>query len=202
MFTYPHKLQKLINEISKLPGIGPRMAERIAIYIMKKDAAYIDNFKETLEEIKKIHFCKRCYNVSENELCTICEDTQRDHSQLCVIESAEDVLTIEKTGKFKGYYHILQGLINPLSNILPDDLRIKELIERVISSNGQIKELILAVNHTVEGDVTSLYISGFMKDAGASVIISRLAKGLPTGSDIRYADEITLGQAILERKEI
>ena len=202
MFSYPHKLQKLINEISKLPGIGPKMAERIGLFMLKKDGGYIDNFKETLEDIKKIHFCGRCFNVSENDLCTVCSDDSRDLSQICVLESAEDVVTVERTGKFRGYYHILQGLINPLNNMLPDDLRIKELLERVRSSKGAIKELILAINHTVEGDATALYISSLVKDSGAVVKISRLAKGLPTGSDIRYADEITLGQAILERKEI
>jgi recombination protein RecR len=202
MFTYPHKLQKLINEISKLPGIGPKMAERISLYILKKDHEYLDNFKETLEDIKKIHFCKRCFNVSERDLCSICEDDQRDLSQICVLESAEDVITVERTGKFKGYYHILQGLINPLNNVLPDDLKIMELLERVRASGGGIKELILAINHTVEGDATALYLASLIKDIGATVKISRLAKGLPTGSDIRYADEITLGQAIIERKEI
>jgi len=178
------------------------MAERISLYILKKDHEYLDNFKETLEDIKKIHFCKRCFNVSERDLCSICEDDQRDLSQICVLESAEDVITVERTGKFKGYYHILQGLINPLNNVLPDDLKIMELLERVRASGGGIKELILAINHTVEGDATALYLASLIKDIGATVKISRLAKGLPTGSDIRYADEITLGQAIIERKEI
>lgn len=202
MFSYPHKLQKLINEISKLPGIGPRMAERISLHMLKKDHEYLDEFKNTLEEIKQLRFCKKCFNVSEGDLCTICADDERDATVICVLESAEDVITVERTGKFKGYYHILQGLINPLNNMLPDNLRIEELMGRIREKGNTITELILAINHSVEGDATALYLSGLIKDAGLNVKISRLAKGLPTGSDIRYADEITLGQAIIERKEM
>ncbi|MGD0565991.1 MAG: recombination mediator RecR [Candidatus Goldiibacteriota bacterium] len=200
MYNYPHKLQKLINEISKLPGIGPKMAERAALHILKKDAEYIDAFRETLEDIKKLGFCSRCFNVSEGELCVICSDDRRDPSIICIVESSEDVVTIERTGKFNGYYHILQGLINPLNNMLPENLRIKELLSRL--RKDPVKEMILALNHTVEGDATSMYISAMLRDEGGISRITRLAKGLPMGSDIRYADEITLGQAIMERKEI
>jgi recombination protein RecR len=200
LYNYPHKLQKLINEISKLPGIGPKMAERVALHIMKKDHEYLDAFKQTLEEIKQLGFCSNCFNVSEGPLCAICEDDRRDTSIFCVIESSEDVVTIERTGKFTGYYHVLQGLINPLNNILPDNLRIKELLARV--KKNPVKEMILALNHTVEGDATSMFISAMLRETGNNVRITRLAKGLPMGSDIRYADEITLGQAIMERKEI
>ena len=121
---------------------------------------------------------------------------------MCVVESAEEVITVERTGKYNGYYHVLQGLINPLNNLLPDNLRIKELLDRLKNKKGLVQEIILAINHSVEGDATSLYISALAKDYGHTIKITRLAKGLPTGSDIRYADEITLGQAIIERKEI
>ena len=200
MYNYPHKLQKLINEISKLPGIGPKMAERVALHILKKDAGYIDAFREIMEDIKTLGFCSRCFNVSEGELCVICLDDRRDPSIICIVESSEDVVTIERTGKFSGYYHILQGLINPLNNVLPENLRIKELLSRL--RKAPVKEMILGLNHTVEGDATSMYISAMLRDDGGISRITRLAKGLPMGSDIRYAEEITLGQAIVERKEI
>jgi recombination protein RecR len=178
------------------------MAERIGLHIIKKEYEYIDNFSLVLQESKELTFCKVCFNVSDFELCPICADETRDKTLLCVVESAEEVITVERTGKYNGYYHVLQGLINPLNNLLPDNLRIKELLDRVKSKNGIIKEIILAINHSVEGDATSLYISALSKDLSHAIIVSRLAKGLPTGSDIRYADEITLGQAIIERKEI
>jgi recombination protein RecR len=200
VYNYPQKLQKLINEISKLPGIGPKMAERVSIHILKKDVEYIDNFKEILEEIKTLGFCTICFNVSEGPVCDICADDGRDKSIICVVESSEDVITIERTGKFRGYYHILQGLVNPLNNVLPENLRIAELIKRI--GKDPVKELILALNHTVEGDATSMFISAMLHDDDNNVITTRLAKGLPMGSDIRYADEITLGQAILERKQV
>jgi recombination protein RecR len=205
LYNYPHKLLKLINEVSKLPGVGPKMAERIGLHIIKKDKnedEYIDNFTSILLESRELTFCRECFNVSDFEICPICADKERDGQIICVVESAEEVITVERTGKFRGYYHVLQGLINPLNNVLPDNLRIKELLERIKSRGGKIKEIILAINHSVEGDATSLYIAAMAKDMGYDMKISRLAKGLPTGSDIRYADEITLGQAIVERKEI
>ncbi|MCE5300639.1 MAG: recombination mediator RecR [Spirochaetia bacterium] len=202
MYNYPYKLQKLINEVSRLPGIGPKMAERIALYIMKREPEYTENFKEILDGVKDITLCTRCFNVSDGNICSICAEDNRDRLIMCVLESPEDVVMVERTGKFKGYYHILHGLINPLNNMLAENLRIRELCDRVKGSNGEIKELILAINHTVEGDATALYISELMKEYAAGVKITRLAKGLPTGSDIKYADEITLGQAIVERKEM
>ena len=198
MYSYPFKLQRLINEVSKLPGIGPKMAERIAVHIMKKDPQAVDTLALSVSEIKDLIFCSRCFNVSDSKVCSICADETRAASLLCVVESPEDVLTVERTGKYRGYYHVLHGLLNPLNNIMPSDLRLKELSDKV-SSSGAVNELILALNHTVEGDATSLYIAAM---ADPQLKITRLAKGLPTGSDIRYADEITLGQAILERREM
>jgi len=200
MYNYPHNLQKLINEISKLPGIGPKMAERIGLYIIKKDSSYIENIQNALEEIKTLSLCEKCFNVSESGLCNICSDRGRSSSLICVVESPEDIITVERTGKFSGYYHVLQGLINPLNNIMPENLRLKELKKRAAETG--IDEIILAINHTVEGDATCLYISNMLKEKQGAVKITRLAKGLPSGSDLKYADEITLGQAILERKEI
>jgi recombination protein RecR len=201
MHNYPHKVQKLINEISKLPGVGPKMAERIALYMLRRDHTYIDGFISIIDDIKSMTTCKRCFNVSEGELCGICADDRRNKEMLCVVESPEDVINIERTGKYGGYYHVLGGLINPLENMLPENLKLLELGDRV-KKDPVITEVLLAINHTVEGDATSLYISSIIKEDGSRLKITRLAKGLPTGSDIKYADEITLGQAIVERKEI
>lgn len=201
MYNYPHKVQKLINEISKFPGVGPKMAERIALYILRRDHTDIDSLTLIINDIKNITVCKKCFNVSEKDICDICSDDARDKGMLCVVESPEDVINIERTGKFKGYYHVLHGLINPLENMLPENLRLTELAGKV-KGGAHIKEVLLAINHTVEGDATALYISSIIKENGSILKISRLAKGLPTGSDIKYADEITLGQAIVERKEI
>lgn len=177
------------------------MAERIALYMLRRDISYIDSLTAIIDDIKHMTTCKKCFNVSEEELCAICADESRSKAMLCVVESPEDVINIERTGKYPGYYLVLQGLINPLENMLPEDLKLRELAERVKSDRG-IKEVLLAINHTVEGDATALYISSVVKENGSVLRITRLAKGLPTGSDIKYADEITLGQAILERKEI
>lgn len=198
MYSYPFKLQRLINEVSKLPGVGPKMAERIAVHIMKKDIQAVDTLALSVSEIKELAFCTRCFNVSDGKICAICADDSRNKSLLCVVESPEDVLTVERTGKFRGYYHVLHGLLNPLNNIMPSDLKLKELGDK-LSSTPEIEELILALNHTVEGDATSLYAASL---SPVPLKITRLAKGLPTGSDIRYADEVTLGQAIIERREM
>lgn len=201
MHNYPHKVLKLINEISKFPGVGPKMAERIALYLLKRDHAYIDGLNSIINEIKTVTTCRSCFTVSDTETCSICADERRNRAMLCVVESPEDVINIERTGKFTGYYFVLQGLINPLENMLPENLKLRDLSEKVKKEKA-IKEIFLAVNHTVEGDATCLYISSLVKETNPAMKISRLAKGLPTGSDIRYADEITLGQAIMERKEI
>ncbi|HDT15386.1 MAG TPA: recombination protein RecR [Firmicutes bacterium] len=202
MYKYPFKLEKLINEISKLPSVGPRMAERMALYILKKSPDFPESLSGALLDIKDVVFCGDCFNVSDSEKCSICLDGHRDRSIICIVESPEDIITVERTTKFRGYYHVLHGLVNPLGNILPEDLKISELSERINKDEEELKEVILAINHTVEGDATCLYINETIKETGRGIKVSRLAKGLPTGSDIKYADEITLGQAIVERKEM
>ncbi len=201
MFNYPIQIRKLINEISKFPGVGPKMAERITLYLMKNYVKAADELINAIEGIKDIKICKVCFNISEEDICPICSDKTRDRKIICVVESPEDILTIEKTEKFTGVYHILYGLINPVNSIMPDDIKIRELSDRIKKLN-EISEIILALNHTVEGDATALYIYKEIKNIKSNIKITRLAKGLPTGSDIKYADEITLGQAIVERKEI
>jgi recombination protein RecR len=200
MHNYPVKLQKLVNEISKLPGIGPKMAERIALFIMKNYNTLAANLINSLEEIKNIKYCEKCFNISEENICSICKDESKNKKIICVIESPEDIVTIEKTGKYNGVYHVLYGLIDPLNNILPENLKINELINRI--KKEDIIEIIFALNHTVEGDATALFIANEIRKYDNKIKITRLAKGLPTGADIRYADEITLGQAIIERREI
>ncbi len=201
MFNYPIQIRRLINEISKFPGVGPKMAERITLYLVKNYVKTADELINAIEGIKEIKICKICFNISEEDICSICSDKTRNEKIICVVESPEDIITIEKTEKFKGVYHILYGLINPVNGIMPDDIKIKELLNRIKKSD-EIFEIILALNHTVEGDATALYIHKEIKDIKNNIKITRLAKGLPTGSDIRYADEITLGQAIVERKEM
>ncbi|HPD18160.1 MAG: recombination protein RecR [Candidatus Goldbacteria bacterium] len=201
MYNYPVKVQRLINEISKLPGIGNKMAERITLHILKQDRTFIENLSGVIYDVQSVNFCEKCFNISEDKLCEICKDNTRDSSIICVVESPLDIINIERTGKFSGIYHILSGLINPLNNVLPENLKIIELVKRV-KEEKKLKEIMLAINHTVEGDTTALYIISAIGGNLNNVKITRLAKGLPTGSDIKYADEMTLGQAILERKEI
>lgn len=177
------------------------MAERIALYMLRRDHSYIDSLCGVIDGIKSVTTCKKCFTVSDGGLCSVCADDNRNKALLCAVESPEDVINIERTGKYSGYYFVLGGLINPLENILPENLKLRELAERIRKEKG-ISEVLLAINHTVEGDATALYIASIVKEKGDVLKISRLAKGLPTGSDIKYADEITLGQAILERKEI
>jgi recombination protein RecR len=201
LYQYPLKLQKLVNEISKLPGVGPKMAERAALYLVKKEPAYIDLLCESIDGVKNLSLCPECFSISEGGLCSICADEERDRSVICAVEMPEHIITVEKTGRFHGVYHVFHGLVNPLNNIMPENIKLTELAKRVEKKPG-LKEIILAVNHSVEGDATALYAAAAIREKNSSIIIARLAKGLPTGSDINYADEVTLGQAIMERKKI
>jgi len=167
---------------------------------MKNYNTLAANLINSLEEIKNIKYCEKCFNISEENICSICKDESKNKKIICVIESPEDIVTIEKTGKYNGVYHVLYGLIDPLNNILPENLKINELINRI--KKEDIIEIIFALNHTVEGDATALFIANEIRKYDNKIKITRLAKGLPTGADIRYADEITLGQAIIERREI
>jgi len=192
-------LEILINEFRKLPGIGPKSARRIAFFLLKQSEKDIFDFADALVEMKqKVRFCKNCYNLSEEELCPICKDENRSKDTICVVEKASDVSVIEGAGEYKGQYHVLGGLLSPIENIGPDELKIPQLIDRVNSLNAS--EIILALNPTVEGDSTAAYISRILKSAGIKV--TKLASGLPVGGDIEYADQITIGRAISGRIEI
>jgi recombination protein RecR len=196
---YEGALQDLIDELGRLPGIGPKSAQRIAFYILSADPTDVKRLSSTLTRVKEqVRFCVTCFNVSEAEQCRICRDERRHKDVLCVVEEPKDVVAIEKTGEFRGRYHVLGGAINPLEGIGPDNLRMRELMTRL--GTGEIKELIIATDPNTEGEATATYIGLIVKPMGISV--TRLASGLPVGGDLEYADEITLGRAFAGRRAL
>jgi recombination protein RecR len=192
-------IQDLIDELSRLPGIGPKSAQRLAFYIVKAPAQDAKRLADAIVAAKeRVRFCKECFSVSEGELCRICRDAGRDPTVICVVEESKDQAAIEKAAVIKGRYHVLGGAISPLEGIGPDDLRVQELLERV-GRNG-VHEVILATNPNLEGNATAMYVAGLLKPLG--VTVTRLASGLPVGGDLEYADEVTLGQALEGRREM
>jgi recombination protein RecR len=201
----PQAIKKLIENFEKLPGIGPKTAARLTFYLLHVPQRQLDEFAEAVGGLKKnTVLCSICFNVSETDPCPICADQNRDKSVICVVAQPLDVLAIEKAGNFKGVYHVLHGLINPLENIGPDELRINELIQRIKTSPVPVKELILATNPTMEGEATAMYIANEVrkfKIQNSKFKITRLGQGLPTGGDLEYADEMTLSKALEGRRE-
>lgn len=194
---YEGVVQDLIDELGKLPGVGPKGAQRIAFYLLAADGADVHRLVTVLTEVKqRVRFCAVCGNVSADEQCRICRDPRRDGSVLCVVEESKDVVAIEKTREYRGRYHVLGGAISPIDGIGPDDLRIKELVHRLAS--GEVTEVILATDPNLEGEATATYLARWLKPMG--VKISRLASGLPVGGDLEYADEVTLGRAFEGRR--
>ena len=192
-------LTELINQFSRLPGIGKKTAQRLAYNILEQPPERAKAFAEALINAReKIHFCKVCQSLTDLEVCQICSDTRRDKTIICVVEDPRDVMAFERTREYSGVYHVLHGVISPLDNIGPDKLRIKELMERL--SDGTVKEIIMATNPTVEGEATASYISRLVKPMGIKV--TRLAYGIPVGGDLEYADEYTLARALEGRNEI
>jgi len=192
-------LAKLIDEFNKLPGIGKKSAQRLAFYILSKDYSYVKKFSDAMLEVKeKVNYCEKCHNITDKAVCDICSDIKRDKNVICVVESPKDVLAMENLNEFKGVYHVLHGVISPLNEIGPDDIKIKELVERV--SKGDVKEVILATNLNVEGETTAMYIAKLLNVFCDN--ITRLANGLPVGSDIEYADENTLLNAYEGRRKV
>ena len=192
-------LDKLINDFSKLPGIGHKTAQRLALFVLKSDHSYVSELADSLLAVKEnTRLCKQCFNISENELCPICTDQRRDSSLLCVVEDVVDIMAIEGSHEFRGHYHVLGGVISPLSGIMPDDLHIRELIER-IDSDG-VKEVLLAINPSTEGEATMIYISRLLKDR--DLRITRIASGVPLGSHLEFLDTATIGRAILTRRDL
>ena len=194
---YEGVVQNLIDELGRLPGVGPKSAQRIAFHLLAADPADVRRLSDALVEVKqKVRFCKVCGNVAEDEECRICRDTRRDPAVLCVVEEPKDVVAIEKTREFRGRYHVLGGAISPIEGVGPDDLRIKELMTRL--ADGVITELILATDPNLEGEATATYLARMTKPLGLKV--TRLASGLPVGGDLEYADEVTLGRAFEGRR--
>ncbi len=185
-----------IDELSKLPGIGKKTAQRLALFILKMDDGQVENFLKSLKELKsKLKYCSRCFNLSEDDLCEICTSTKRDNTIICVVEEASDVIAIEKTNEFKGLYHVLGGVLSPLSGVTPDSLNIKALVKRFESEN--IKEIILALNADTEGETTALYLAKLIKPF--KIKVTRIARGLPIGGDLEFADNATIGRALINR---
>ncbi len=199
MSVYTGPLQALIDELNRMPGIGPKSAQRIAFHLLKVPAEDAKRLAHAIIEAKDtVRWCRSCFNVTDSELCRYCADDSRDPTQVCVVEEARDIVSIERSGAFKGRYHVLQGAISPIEGIGPDQLRVRELLQRL--SDDAIVELILATNPNVEGDATASYLARILKPLGVKV--TRLASGLPQGGDLEFADEVTLGHALEGRREI
>jgi recombination protein RecR len=197
MFEPP--VQRLVDELARLPGIGRRSAQRLAFYLLNAEEADAVRLADAITSMRRdVRLCSRCYNVTAEEECSICRDLRRDTAIICVVERAQDIPVIEKTGEFSGRYHVLGGAISPIEGIGPDQLRAKELLDRVGVEN--VTEVIVAANPTLEGDATAMFLARLLKPLG--VTVTRLASGLPVGGDLDYADEITLGRALTGRKEL
>jgi recombination protein RecR len=196
---YPSKLiEEAVNQISKLPGIGKKTALRLVLHIIKEKEESTFALTEALNKLRaEIRFCSQCHNITDTEICMICSSHKRDRSIVCVVQDANDVMAIENTGQFNGLYHVLGGVISPINGIGPSELKIESLVNRLNHGNSEIKELILALSPTMEGDTTAFYIHKRIKDL--SLKVSVIARGVPVGGDLEYADEITLGRSILGR---
>jgi recombination protein RecR len=197
--VYEGALQDLVDELGRLPGVGPKSAQRIAFHVLAADPADVRRLADALTEVKaKVRFCEVCGNVAEEDRCRICRDPRRSPAVICVVEEAKDVVAIERTREFRGRYHVLGGAINPIAGVGPDDLRIASLMTRL--ADGTVTEVILATDPNVEGEATATYLARMLVPMGLTV--SRLASGLPVGGDLEYADEVTLGRAFEGRRKI
>jgi len=202
-------IQALIESFQKLPGIGPKSAQRLTYYLLHVPQSQLDDFAESVSRLKKdTVLCSVCKNISEEDPCPICSDPSRDQSQIMVVEQPLDILAFEKTGRFKGVYHVLHGAISPLENIGPDEIYVESLLDRVKGKGQEVKEIIIATNPTMEGEATSMFLTKQLKiidgkiKSGSAVKITRLGMGIPTGADLEYADEVTLTQALEGRREL
>ncbi len=199
MASYEGSVQRLIDEFGRLPGIGPKSAQRIAFHLLKLPKEDAHRLADVIVEVKaKVVWCKRCFNIAESDLCSYCADERREAHLVCVVEEPKDIVAIERTAEYRGKYHVLQGAISPIEGIGPEQLRVRELITR-ISGEG-ITEVIIATNPNIEGEATAMYLANLLKPAG--LVVSRIASGLPVGGDLEYADEVTLGRAMSGRREL
>ena len=196
---YAGPVQDLIDELGRLPGIGPKSAQRIAFHLLKLPKEDAIRLARSITEVKeRITFCPRCFNVAEGAECIICSDDRRDPTTICVVEEPRDIAAVEKTREYKGRYHVLQGAISPIEGIGPDQLKVRELLARI--DHEDIKEIILCTNPNIEGDATAMYLASVLKPL--PVRVTRIASGLPVGGDLEYADELTLGRALEGRREV
>jgi len=199
MATYAPPVQALIDELGRLPGIGPKSAQRIAFHLLKLPAEDANRLARAITEAKaRVSFCERCFNVTEGPLCGLCTDDRRDATVVCVVEDARDIVAVEKTGEFHGRYHVLLGAISPIDGIGPDQLKVRELLRR-LEPEG-VQEVILCTNPNIEGEATAMYLARLLRPLGLRV--TRIASGLPVGGDLEYADELTLGRALEGRREV
>ncbi len=202
MTKLPTSLQRLINELSKLPGIGPKSAQRLAFYLLKQDNIDIGNLSQSIAQIKQgIVFCSTCHNMGESDPCITCLDPRRDQSIICVVEEPLDAQALDKSGQFNGVFHILGGVLNPLEGIGPENLQIDSLVERIRNYELGIREIIIATNPSLEGETTSMHLQKVIKQSHPQIKITRIARGLPMGGDLEYADDITLMRALEGRRE-
>ncbi len=199
MHVVAEPIQRLIDAFNRLPGIGPKSASRLAFYLLRAPAEQVQELAQAIAELQgAITYCSRCQNLTENDPCFICQDTQRDTSVVCVVEDALDVVAIERTGAYRGLYHVLHGAINPVAGIGPEDLRIDALVRR--QSQEHFQEVLIATNPNMEGEATAMYIARLLRPLG--VRVTRLARGLPMGGDVEYTDELTLSRALEGRREM
>ena len=197
--AYSRSMQAMIDALSRLPGVGPKSAQRIAFHLLKTDREEVNRLTKAINDARdSVRFCERCFNFSESPTCHICADQRRDNTTLCVVEESRDVVALEKTGQFRGRYHVLLGAINPLEGVGPEHLKVRELLLRLEPES--VNEVILCLNPNTEGDVTTMYLARLLKPLGVKV--TQLAMGLPVGGDLEYADEVTLGRALTGRREV
>ena len=200
MSLYSPSIEKLIESFERLPSIGHKTAARLAFHILNSSEEETNEFITSIVNAKKnLKYCSKCYNISDTDPCTICANPKRDNSIICVVEDVRDVIAMEKTHEFKGVYHVLHGSISPMNGIGPDDIKIRELLARIM--DGQVKEVILATNPRVEGEATAMYLSKLIKPLGG-ITVTRIAHGIPVGGDLEYTDEITLTKALEGRREL
>ncbi len=196
---YPEAVQNAIDELGRLPGIGPKAAQRLAFYLLECDLDQVERLAASLQEMRsRVRFCDRCFNIAEEQFCNICTDSRRKDSVLCVVEEPRDLVALERTASFRGRYHVLGGSINPIQGIGPEQLRIRELLSRLDLEN--VAEIIIATNPNIEGDATAMYLARLLEPLGVEV--TKLASGLPVGGDLEYADELTLGRALEGRRRL
>ncbi len=196
---YATPISDLIDQLNKLPGIGPKSAQRLAFYLLKASRDDAEALAEAIIHLKdKVKFCPVCYNVTDEPLCEYCQDSRRDDNLICVVEEPRDIVAMERTGEFQGRYHVLGAAISPIDGVGPEDLRIKELLKRL--EDGKVKEIIIATNPNIEGEATAMYLTKLIRPL--DITVTRLASGLPVGGDLEYADEVTLGSALRGRREM